>query len=61
VDQAFNAIGELNEGAEVHELGDRAFDLRADGEFAPYFGPGIGEGLLEAEGDAALFGLDGRG
>ena len=52
VDQAFDAFGELHEGAELHDLGDGAFDLRADGEFAADVGPGVGEGLLEAERDA---------
>ena len=60
VDEAFDAFGDLHEGAEVHELGDGAFDLRADGELAWHFGPGIGERLLETERDAALFGLDGE-
>src|ERR1035441_4196192 len=60
VDQAFNAIFELHEGAEVHELGDRALDLRACGELLLDVGPGVGEGLLEAEGDAPLLRLDGE-
>ncbi len=60
VDEAFDAVGELHERAEVHQLGDGALDLRADGEVALDFGPGIGEGLLEAERDAALLGLDGE-
>ena len=50
----------LHKGAEVHQLGDRALDLRADGEVARDFGPGVGEGLLEAERDAALLRLDGQ-
>jgi hypothetical protein len=40
VDQAFDAVGELNEGAEVHDFGDRAFNLRADRELCARFGPG---------------------
>ena len=34
VDQAFDAVGDLNECAEVHELGHGPFNLRADGELA---------------------------
>src|SRR5271157_2969195 len=60
VDQAFDAVDELHEGAEVHEPGDGAFDLGADGELLLRGGPGVGEGLLETEGDAALFRLDGE-
>ena len=44
----------------VHDLGDRAFDLRADGKFAGDVGPRVGESLLQAERDAAFFGLDGE-
>ena len=53
VDEAFDAFGDLDEGAEVHDFGDGAFDLGADGEFARDVEPGVGEGLLEAECDAA--------
>jgi len=60
VDETFDALGDLNEGAEVHELGDRAFHLGADGEGTLCIDPGIGEGLLEAERDAAFFRLDGQ-
>ena len=58
VNEAFDAFGDLHEGSEVHELGDGALDLRADGEVAGDLGPGVGEGLLESERDAALLGLD---
>ncbi len=34
VDQSLDAFGDLNECAEVHQLGDGAFDLRTDGKFA---------------------------
>ena len=34
VHEAFDALGDLHECAEVHDLGDGPFDLRADGEFA---------------------------
>ena len=54
VDHALNALGDLHEGAEGHELGDWAGNLRTDGELRGHFGPGVGEGLLEAERDAAL-------
>ena len=53
VDQAFDAFGDLDKGAEGHDLGDRAFDLRADGKLAGDVGPRVGECLLEAERDAA--------
>ena len=49
VDEAVDAFGDLHECAEVHDLRDGAFDLRADGESAFDVEPGIGEGLLEAE------------
>ena len=52
VHQAVDAFGDLNERAEVHDLGDRAFDLRADGELALDVEPRIGERLLQAERDA---------
>ena len=58
VDEAFDAVGDLNERAERHDLGNGAFDLGADREFAGDVGPRVGEGLLEAERDASLFGLD---
>ena len=32
VNQAFDAFGQLDEGAEVHQLGHRPFNLRADRE-----------------------------
>src|ERR1019366_5169488 len=60
VDEAFNALFDLNEGTEVGEAHDRAGDLRANGETRGDFAPRIGEGLLEAEGEAALFWLDGE-
>ena len=53
VDEAVDALGDLNEGAEVHDLGDGAFDLRADGKLCADFEPRVGERLLEAERDAA--------
>ena len=34
VDEAFNSFSDLNECAKRHDLGDWAFDLRADGKFA---------------------------
>jgi hypothetical protein len=64
VHEAVDTLGDLNESAEVHDLGDGAFDLRAGGKLALDFEPGIGERLLEAERDAALLsargGLDGE-
>ena len=58
VDQAFDAVGQLHKSAEVHKLGDGAFNLRADGEVALHFGPGVGERLLQSERDAVLLRLD---
>ena len=58
VDQPFNAVGQLDEGSEVHQLGDRSLDLGAHREVALDLGPGVGQGLLEAERDPALLGLD---
>ena len=60
VDQAFDAIGNLNESAKAHELGDRAFNCAPTGKLRCDLEPGVGEGLLEAERDAPLFGLDGE-
>ena len=60
VNQALDALVQLDECAEVHELGDGAFDLRADGELLRHIEPGVGQGLLEAERDAALLRLDGE-
>ena len=60
VDQALDSIRNLNEGAEVHQLGDRAFYLGADWEFALDFEPGVGECLLETERDPPLLRLDGE-
>ena len=53
VDEAFDAFGDLDESAEGHDLGDGTFDLGADGKFAGDVRPRVGEGLLEAERDAA--------
>src|SRR5208282_108688 len=60
VHKAVDALGDLDEGAEVHDFRDGAFDLRADGKFTLDFEPGICERLLQAEGDALLFRLDGE-
>ncbi len=58
VDHALNALGDLDEGAEGHELRHRALHLRADGKLAGHFGPWVGEGLLESEGNPAFLRLD---
>src|SRR5580692_9454361 len=60
VDETFHSFGDLNKGAEVHDLGDGAFDLRAGRKSALNFKPGVGECLLEAERDAALLRARGR-
>src|SRR5580692_7684194 len=56
--EALDAFGDLHKGAEVHDLGDRTFDLRTDRELAQYLSPRIAQRLLETEGNAALLGLD---
>ena len=58
VNQALDAVGDLHKRAELHELGHRPFDLRADTEPACNVGPWVGQRLLESERDAAFFGLD---
>ena len=58
VDQALDAVRQLHKSAEVHQLGDGAFDLRADGKVVRDFGPGVGERLLQAERDAVFLRLD---
>jgi hypothetical protein len=58
VDQPFNAGGQLTKAPKFISLVTGPLDLGADGEVALDFGPGVGQGLLEAERDAPLFGLD---
>ena len=60
VNQAFDAVGQLNKRAKVHELGDRTFNLRSYGKLLRRIEPRIGLSVLEAERDAALLGLDGE-
>ena len=57
VDEAFDAFGQFNEGAELHQACDLAFNGGTDGETLRDVLPGIAEGLLEAERDAAGFGV----
>src|SRR5450432_1889001 len=54
VDHAFDAFGELHERAELGEIRDPAFDGGADLKALPDIGPGIAEGLLESERNAAF-------
>ncbi len=58
VDHAFDAFCDLHEGSELGEAGDGAFDYGAYGQLVGDLGPWIAEGLLEAEGDAALGEVD---
>ena len=60
MDQALDSLFQLNERPKVHELGHGALDLRTNGEFLRHVEPGVGEGLLQAEGNPALLGLDGE-
>ncbi len=52
MDQAFHAGLELDEGAIVGDVGDRALEARADRIFGGDALPGIGLELLDAEADA---------
>ncbi len=54
VDEAFDAFGDLDEGAELGDAGDGAFDDGAGVDGFDDLGPGVAEGLLEAEGRCAL-------
>ena len=58
VDHAFDAFSELNEGSELGEAGDRAFDRWSRWGTSGRCRPRGRRGLLEAEGDAALGGVD---
>ena len=58
VDEAFDAGLALDDGAEVHEAGDGAGDALADDVAFGGGVPGLGLELLEAERDAAGFGVD---
>ena len=57
VDQPVDAFFDLDEGAEIGEFANAAFDDAADGVALVDRGPGIGLELLDAERDAAV--LDG--
>ena len=60
VHEALDAGLKLHEGAVVHKVGDFALDLGADGEaFGDVF-PRIGNELLEAQGDLAVFAVEGE-
>ena len=54
VDEAFDAGGEFDEGAEVDDFLDRAADGGADGELGGDLFPGVFDEALEGEGDAFL-------
>ena len=54
VDEAFDALLELDEGTVVGDGEDAAADLCADGVTLGGVEPGVGRELLEAEGDALL-------
>ena len=58
VDQALDAVTEVNERAEGHELGDGALDDGADGVLLDERAPRILGGLLETEGDALAIQID---
>src|ERR1700693_6033046 len=54
VDQPVDAFLHFDEGAEIREAADAPRHGRANGVFVAERHPGIGHGLLQAEGDAAL-------
>src|SRR5208282_4237159 len=58
VDQALDALLDFDEGAEIGHAADAPSDDEADGIFVAEGEPGIGQGLLHAERDAALLGID---
>ena len=58
VDEALDAVADLDEGAEGHELGDPAVDELADVVRARELLPGVGLGRLEREADALLVEVD---
>ncbi len=58
VDHTLDPLSQLDEGAELGQVGDRAFDSRADGELFSDGIPGIAERLLVAQGDATVGGVD---
>jgi len=58
VHEAVDLVGELDEGAEVRDLGDLAVDEVADAELAVDLAPRVGLGLLDAQGDALLVDVD---
>ena len=58
VDEALDAVAELDERAERNELGDLALDDRADREVLDEHLPRILGGLLEAERDALAVEVD---
>ena len=55
VDEAFDALFELDEDAVVDDADDFAFNFAARGIFFRGVHPGIGHQLLQAEGNALLF------
>ena len=58
VDEAVDAVFDLDEGAEVGEVADAALDNGAGGVFVAEALPGVLEELLHAERDAAIGGID---
>ncbi len=58
VNETLDAFFDFHERAVRNEVGDLAFDLRADGEALLDLVPRILLGLLEAEGDALLLLVD---
>jgi hypothetical protein len=58
VDQALDALAEVNEGTKADELGDLALDDCADGVLLDEGAPRILGGLLETEGDALAVEVD---
>src|SRR5579871_3625787 len=54
VDHPFDSFRHLHESAEFRDAGNRAFHRRANFKLLPDVGPGISQGLLEAQRNTAL-------
>ena len=55
---ALDSGGQFHEGAEVHDPGDGAADVLADGEHVDGFLPGVTRQLFHSQADPAALGVD---
>ncbi len=60
VNQTLDLVVDLNDGAEVQDLGDLALDDGPDGVAAIHDGPGVLGELLDAQGEALVVHIDGQ-